>query len=93
MDMIAKALSSLPHKNLITHFKQSRISHKLKQRTFLLYVPTGFKKTYAILSLIVISAKVAVLPGAFALHKLRAEMGEDRRDGILMQVKASSVNR
>lgn len=91
MEMSAEALSSLPHKNIITHFKQSRISHKLKQRTFLLYMPTVFKKTYPILSLI--SAKVAVLPGDFALHKLRAEMGEGKRDGILMQVKACSVNR
>jgi len=52
-----------------------------------------FKKTYLILSLIVISKKVAVLPGAFALHKLRADVGEGRGDSTLMQVKASTVNR
>lgn len=33
-----------------------------------------------------------MLPGAFALHKLRADVGEGW-ETVLMQVKASSVNR
>lgn len=52
-----------------------------------------FKKTYLILSLIAISRKVAVLLGAFALHKFRADAGEGKGDSMLMQLKASSVNR
>lgn len=56
-------------------------------------MPTVFKKTYLILSLIVISKKVAALLGAFALHKLRADAGEGKGGSTLMQVKASSVNR
>lgn len=54
---------------------------------------TVFKKTYLILPLIVTNKKVAMLLGAFALHKLRADVGEGRGDGTLMQLKASSVNR
>lgn len=54
---------------------------------------TEFKKTYLILSLVVITKRVAVLLGAFALHKLRADAGEGRRNSTLMQMKASSVNK
>lgn len=56
-------------------------------------MPTVFKKTHLILSLIVINKKVAVLLGAFALHKLGADAGEGRGDSTLMQVKASSDNK
>lgn len=50
----------------------------LKPGAFFLYMLTVFKKTYLILSLTVISKKVAGLLGAFALHKLRADVGEGR---------------
>lgn len=91
MEMVIKVLSSPTRKYTIMCFKFD-LQFKLKQCTFL-YTQTVFKKTYLILSLIVISKKVAVLLGPFALHKLRADVGEGRGDGTPMQVKASSVNR
>lgn len=89
--MVTGVLSSPTCKYTIMHFKFNLEFHVSWNNV--LYKQTVFKKPYLILSLIVISKKVAVLLGAFALHKLRADVGEGRGDGMLMQVKALSVNR
>lgn len=78
MEMVAEVLSSLTHKNTVTHLRQYRISCMLKPGAFFLYMLTVFRKTYLILSLTVISKKVVGLLGAFTLHKLRADVGEGR---------------